>query len=243
MLKTAFTLLLCFTWATDAHFELLHAVKDPSPQIEYSSPFRVMHPELRSSVTSVLYRDKIFPVYHQVQETGAIREEILTSLLNQNLGQSLLQFFQSREPSSELEFEWILAPKYDYYLRRIDFALLLRKQSQPLWLYARTIRLLENGYAISEVDQPWHPALQDYLSRIETNILLTQSEETGATARSGMQSPARLFRELILPPNPEGVSFEVETGDSFVERHRKSIGGIFLLVSILFFLFAPRLKS
>jgi len=212
-------------------------------KVEFSTPFRVMHPELRTQILALNLRDKIIPLYYDENLTQPVHEEFLIAMTKQQFGLNLARFFSAREGAEkEYEFEWVMAPEFDYYSRRLTFSLLLLSDSKPVWIFAKSIRLLDSGYVSLEIDQPWHPALQELSRKMDMEFPVQEVLSTGLK-RGQYLSPSRIFHDMILPKSPTPITYKVEEGQSFVEQNRRSIGGLFLLVSVLFFILAPKGKN
>ena len=240
------TLTLC--WGNAGPFtyfsiENIASVLTKGEKTEFSTPFREMHPDMRTHVLALNLRNKVIPLYYDENLSQPVHEEFLIALTKQQFGLNLARFFSAREGTEkEYEFEWLMAPEFDFYARRLNFSLLLMQESKPVWIFSKSIRLLPTGYVSLEIDQPWHPSLQEISRRLDLEFPVKEIPASPLKKRQYL-SPNRIFHDMILPKSPTPITYNIEEGQSFVEQNRRSIGGLFLLVSILFFILAPKGKN
>ncbi len=236
-------------------FQAPLACSSPQKAIEQpvSQPFRIVHPKLKTEICLFQKEGHSIPVYFYQEDGFFISEPLLAGFTRSHLGGILEAYFNLRESSSQsasstgLEFEWLRPPSYDWFDRRLDFSMVLRRNSIPERIFAKSIFLVPGGYRSFELDQAWHPASEKLALNFQQIIKPLQApaptEESGVTTlrKDGTLNPMIIQRKVIFPPHPEEVAARIHLkSQSFIERNRHFIGAIFLITAMLFFMLVPR---
>lgn len=217
-----------------------------------SQPFRIVHPRLKTEICLFQKEGHSIPIYFYREDGFFIPDSLMAHFTRSHLGGILEAYFNLRESSAHstsstgLEFEWLRPPAYDWFERRLDFAMVLRRNSIPERVFAKSIFLVPGGYRSFELDQTWHPASEKLALNFRPMIQALQTdppaeESTTTLRKDGTLNPLVIQRQVIFPPHPEEVATRINLkNQSFIERNRHFIGAIFLITAMLFFMLVPR---